>query len=297
MLSVLVPVYNYNIVALVTHIHTQLQLNNIVFEIICFDDGSTTEIVNTNLNISNLDFANYIISKENHGRASARQLLAKKATYSWLLFVDADVMPKSELYIHNYLQHIDHGYEAIYGGFAYEKKPPKLEHKLRWSYGKRYEQILAKHRNKKPYKVIISANFMIKKSVFLNINSQIEQKGYGFDNFFGALLKANSIKVLHIDNEVYHLGIETSSTYLQKTEKAVDTLLSLHKANRIKTHQNSLLNLFIVLKQYKLHYLFSSVYKQFKGTITTNLLSKQPKIKLLQLYKISYMCYKDLRKV
>ena len=67
------------------------------------------------------------------------------------------------------------------------KKLQTKTNMLRWSYGKTHEQIPAKERNKKPYKVIISANFMIKKPIFIAINSQIEQKGYGFDNFFCSL--------------------------------------------------------------------------------------------------------------
>lgn len=294
MISVLIPIYNYNIVALVTHIHTQLQLCNVTFEIICLDDASTSNIVNENENISNLEFTKYLKSKDNIGRTNARQFLSEKATYDWLLFLDADVMPKSEQFISNYLKYIDSDFEAIYGGFAYHEKVPDSSHMLRWKYGKTHEQTLAKERNKKPYKVIISANFMIKKSVFNTINSQIEQNGYGFDNFFAALLKMKKIKVFHLDNEAYHLGIETSQVYLSKKEKAAETLLSLYKANKIENHQNDLLHLFIKLKRYKLHTVFSMFYKLFKKPLRQNLLSSNPSMKVLQLYRISYMCYKDI---
>ena len=294
MISVLIPVYNSNIVTLVTHVHTQLQLCNVTFEIICLDDASTSEVTNENDNISNLEFTSYIKSKENLGRTNARQYLANKATYDWLLFLDADVIPKLDTFINNYLKFIDSDYEAIYGGFAYHENIPNSDYMLRWKYGKTHEQISAIQRNKRPYKVIISANFMIKKPVFIDINSQIEQKGYGFDNFFAALLKMKKAKVFHIDNEVYHLGIETSAIYLNKKEKAAETLLSLHKANKIGSHQNDLLLLFIKLKRYRLHYIFSLVYKTFKKTLKQNLLSSRPSMKVLQLYRICYMCYKDL---
>jgi len=294
MISVLIPVYNYNVVALVTQIHTQLQLCHMPFEIICLDDASTSNVVNANENISNLEHTYYLKSEDNIGRTNARQYLSKKANYDWLLFLDADVIPKSDVYINNYLKYIDSEYEAIYGGFAYHEKAPDSNYMLRWKYGKTHEQILAELRNRKPYKVIISANFMIKKSTFLAINSQIEQNGYGFDNFFAVLLKMKKIKVLHIDNEVYHLGIETSKTYLSKKEKAADTLLSLHNANKIGSHQNDLLHLFIKLKRYRLHNLFSGFYKLFKKPLQQNLLSSNPSMKILQLYRISYMCYKDV---
>lgn len=294
MISVLIPVYNYKVVALVTTIHTQLQLCNVPFEIICLDDASSSDIVKENYGITTLEFTSYIKSNENIGRTYARQSLAEKAKYEWLLFLDADVLPKSDLFISNYIARTDLEYDTFYGGFAYHEEPPTSNYRLRWKYGKTHEQISAKERNKRPYKVIISANFMIKKSVFKAINSQIEQKGYGFDNFFAALLKMKNIKVFHLDNEVFHLGIETSEAYLHKKEKAAETLLKLHRANKIENHQNDLLHLFIKLKRYKLHSIFSVVYKVFKKPIQNNLYSANPSMKLLQLYRISYLCYKDL---
>ncbi len=41
MLSILIPTYNYNIVALVSEIHRQISNTEIPFEIICLDDAST----------------------------------------------------------------------------------------------------------------------------------------------------------------------------------------------------------------------------------------------------------------
>jgi len=294
MISVLIPVYNYNVVALVTQIHSQLLLCNVSFEIICLDDASTSNAVDENEGISDLGFTTYLKSKENLGRTNARQFLAEKANYEWLLFLDADVMPKNEQFINHYLECLDKNYEAIYGGFAYHEETPSSEYMLRWTYGSTHEQVKAQKRNKKPYKVIISANFMIKASVFSDINSQIEQKGYGFDNFFGALLKMNNIKVVHIDNEVYHLGIESSRDYLRKKEKAAETLLSLHQANKIKNHDNDLLHTFIKLKRFGLNTIGSLFYKLFHKTLKQNLLGTKPSMNILQLYRISYMCYKDL---
>ena len=120
------------------------------------------------------------------------------------------------------------------------------------------------------------------------------QKGYGFDNFFGALLKSKNAKVFHIDNEVYHLGIESSKRYLRKKEKAAETLLSLYKADKIKNHQNDLLKLYITLKKWKCNSILSLIFKQFNKRIKANLLSSNPSMTLFQLYRISYMCYKDL---
>lgn len=289
MLSVLIPTYNYNVYKLVESIHQQLTQQNIAFEIIVFEDGSTS-IINSNLNFSN---TKHIINKENIGRISARTYLAEQSQYDWLLFLDADVLPKTEVLIEKYLSKIDNAFDAIFGGFAYKKSKPHKDFLLRWAYGKSKEEKAANIRNKTPYKVIISANFIIKKLVFLNVFSNFSlQKGYGYDSYFAMLLKQKKYRVLHIDNEVFHLGIEQSKTFINKTEQAVNTLLSLYESEHDNNEQNDLLNLFSKLKTYKLIGFFSGFYSVFGAVIKRNLLSSNPSIILFQLYKISYMCNK-----
>lgn len=292
MLSVLIPVYNYNCVQLVETIHEQLTSSNTDFEIICQDDASelfTTE----NKRISNLSYATYQISPTNLGRIATRQQLASAAKYDWLLFLDADVLPKSEQFIQNYLDVLTTDVDAIYGGFAYYEEATESHYSLRWKYGKKKEQVSALIRTKAPYKIVISANFLIKKTVFLSINSQIDSKGYGYDNYFGAILKVKNSKVLHIDNEVFHLGIEDNAIYLNKTKQAVETLHQLHRASKITDSDNDLLELFKTLKTYKLHLVFGLLYKWFHKSIEEQLTGKNPSITLLQVYKLSYICYLD----
>jgi glycosyltransferase involved in cell wall biosynthesis len=294
MISVLIPVYNYNVVALVKSIHKQLAATSINFEIKCLDDCSTVYI-SENSTVSNLHNTTFETSTTNKGRNATRQQLAETALYDWLLFLDADVLPKSEQFIQNYLAYATSNFDAIYGGFAYYEELPKSNYTLRWKYGKIKEQVSAVIRNKTPYKVIISANFMVKKEVFLKINSKINAKGYGYDNYFGAMLKSNHINVLHIDNEVYHLGIDDSSTYLRKKELAAETLVTLSNSGFISQHDNDLLKLFEQLKYFKLHYVLNLMHHCFASRMKKNLISKKPSIPLLQLYRITYMCYFELK--
>ncbi|MFK7781948.1 glycosyltransferase family 2 protein [Psychroserpens sp.] len=293
MISVLIPIYNYNVVTLVTQIHAQLQLCDIPFEIICLDDASTSDCVVKNEKISNFEFITYLKSNTNLGRTSARQYLSGKATYEWLLFLDADVIPKSEKFIKNYLNLITSEYEAIYGGICYDIKKPEADSMLRWVYGKANEEVNASTRNKTVYKSIVSANFLMKKTIFINLNSKIEGKGYGYDNYFGTLLKSNNIKVLHIDNEVFHYGLEPNEAYITKKEKAAETLLKLYNSGKIDTHQNDLLKLYIHLKRFRLRSIFSLIYKVFKTMFKRHLSGSKPSIKILQLYRICYMCHLD----
>ena len=292
MISVLIPVYNYTIIPLVEELYKQLQASKVTYEIIVWDDGSSEAFNLQNKIINHVPNIHYFRSETNYGRTKTRQLLYKKSLFDWLLYLDADVLPKHPEFIQNYLNTIPENYDAIYGGYAYGKIAPKDSMLLRWKYGSAKEEVDAKIRNEKPYKIVISGNFMIKRSVFSSLNSEIEDSGYGFDNYFGTLLKAHQVKVFHINNEVYHLGIESSELFLSKTKEAVDTLLHLYQNGKIRTHDNGLLHLFTSLKNKKLYGFFSAIYKRSRQKMERNLLGKNPSIALMQLYKISYMCFK-----
>ena len=103
MLSVLIPTYNYNAFLLVKEIHQQLTLGEIDFEIICLDDGSKSSINTKNEEINKFSFTSFKSLPKNIGRSAIRNLLAKKATYNWLLFLDADVIPVKSNFIKNYI--------------------------------------------------------------------------------------------------------------------------------------------------------------------------------------------------
>jgi hypothetical protein len=294
MLSVLIPVYNYDIRLLVNTIHNQLRDCDVKFEIICIDDCSEKSYSLINTEINNLSNTSYTISNKNIGRIAIRQALAEQANYEWLLFLDADVMPKMDNFISNYTSLLFPNYDAIYGGFAYKQEQPKDDYMLRWVYGTSNEQVSASKRNQTPYKIVISANFLIKKAIFKRLNSQITQRGYGYDNYFGALLKSNEQKVFHIDNEVYHLGLEPNENYLNKIEQSVDTLLKLESNGDLQQTENTLYNTYKLLKKLKINHLFSWIYKVYKNRFKKNLLSSKPKVSVLQFYKLSYICFQDL---
>jgi len=295
MISILIPTYNYDISNLLIEIHKQASKANIKFEIICFDDNSEKYVLENKTAIDNLPNAKIISSEKNLGRVHARHTLLNTSKFNWLLFLDADVMPKSNTFIQNYIEGIHLNFDVMFGGFAYHKKRPDNNAILRWKYGRIYEEVDAKKRNLKPHQLIISANFFIKKTIFNTINSQIDRKSYGLDNYFAALLKQNNIKVLHINNEVFHNGLESSITYVKKAEECIITLLWLYNKKKMLKHDNKLLSLFVLLKKIKLNYVMLLFYNTFSSAIKKNLVGPEPNMYLLQIYKLSYICYKDLK--
>ncbi|WP_159021424.1 glycosyltransferase family 2 protein [Formosa sp. L2A11] len=293
MLSVLVPIYNYSVVHLVTTLHKQLTACNIPFEILCLDDGSDKEYVLKNKVIESLIHTSFFKSEENKGRTETRQRLSYASKFDWLLFLDSDTLPKNNTFIANYISHLNTDIDAIFGGITYKDTPPKPEFLLRWKYGIKYESQTAETRKPLPFKNIVSANMCMRKHVFNAINTNITYNAYGLDNYFGSKLKENKAKILHINNPVYHLGLESNNVYLLKKEEATQTLLKLIRENLIKNKDNKILCLFQLLKKTHLNHLFSYIYKTSHPAIKKQLTSENPSISLFQFYRIAYMCYVD----
>lgn len=294
MLSILIPVHNCNVTALVSSIHHQVQEIGVPFEICCMDDHSKQEIAQENLAIQTLPFTSYKISIQNNGREHTRQVLSEQASFDTLLFLDADTMPLHANFIKTYLEYVQGDYEAVFGGIEYEDIPPSQDKLLRWTYGKHNESRKAKERNKHLYQSITSPNFLIKKAVFESINSKIIGKDYGYDIYFAKLMRENNIKALHIDNEVLHLGLETSEDYLRKSEEALKTYLNLFRTGQIDSKDSKLLATFSKLKSLNLNYLISRLFQVYKKPIAKNLLGKRPSTSLFQLYRLSYLCHADI---
>jgi hypothetical protein len=294
MLSILIPTHNYDVTALVKQLHEQISKTAIKHEIIVYDNGSIAETVEKNKKINTLKNVELILSEKNIGISVAREFLSEKAKYDWILLLDADTQLKYENYILNYTNYLNTEQEVVFGGFAYENKKPDKNESLRWKYGMKHENVSAKKRNKNPYKITIAGNLLIKKEIYQSFNLHYIGDAYGMDLYLGPQLKKNKVSVLHIDNEVYHLGLENNEKYLRKVEIAIVTLLKLYKRNFIDKHENDLLFTYEKLKQTKLNYLFSLFYTILKHPIKLNLLSGNPSIKLLQLYKIFYLCHYDL---
>ena len=232
MLSILIPTYNYNTLLLVKTLQQQAIKSKISFEIIVLDDASSdTQSSIENNKINTLEHCTYIESEKNLGRTATRNILAHKAKFNWLLFLDADVIPLNHDYIETYVKELNNKHDVISGGIVYETQRPTQNQLLRWVYGKTRESKSAKARNKKPYN-IISANLLITKEVFLKANN-FETNHYGLDIYFSYKIRELKAKVQHIENPTIHLGLESTAIFLEKSLGAIQTTYTLEKDNKI----------------------------------------------------------------
>jgi len=297
MLSVLIPVYNYKVSNLVHALHKQLSAASLDFEIICLDDASKIDYIEQNKTIEALPKTSYKQSQKNNGIAVTRDQLVAQSNYPWILLLDADVAIESQSYISNYLNAIKQGHEVIFGGICYQSKRPENQEILRWKYGRSYEEKDAKLRNLKPYKNTSAGNLCVKKRLYQLFASKEVGNKYGMDIFLGPQLKHKGIRVYHINNCVIHLGLESSKDFLKKTERAVETLLSLYRKDQIVLHDNTLLTVFLGLKKLRIHHLVALLFNLSKTLLTSNLLSNRPMIRFLQFYKIGYLCLLDSKQL
>lgn len=293
MLSILIPTYNYNISALVEKVHKQVKQLDVTFEILCYDDGSTDKnVIAANEEINSLENTKYIILEKNIGRSAIRNLLAKEASFDWLLFLDADVLPKNDDFIALYLKSITEKSQVIYGGILYTEKKPNNNHLLRWVYGRKREALPTEKRNKDIYLSFLTLNFLIKKDVFKQVSFDEDIPNLRHeDTLFSYHLKLNTINIAHIENPAYHLGLEKSSTFLNKSIESVDALKLFLKQDLIPENYTLITRVFFKLKKVRLHYLLAFIYKTFKGFFENNLLSKKPSLYVFDLYRLSYLCY------
>ncbi|MCO4822574.1 MAG: glycosyltransferase, partial [Flavobacteriaceae bacterium] len=256
----------------------------------CMDDGSFSEHNKQNQHINSLTNSKFIENIKNVGSKANRLRLAKEAQYEWLLFVDADSKPKSSNYLLNYLNCTKESFEAIFGGFTYDYELEDNTKSLRYTFGKHREEIDANKRNKNPYKVIISANFMIKRSSFLSINNEENINIYGLDYLFSAQLKARHVKINHINNEVYHLGLDSNSKFLEKTRNAVEALHYFNASEKIIAHNISLLRAYNILKSLGLIQIYIWLYRTFEAKMKANLIGTSPNLFVFDTYRLSYLC-------
>ena len=290
MLSILIPVYNYDVRALVLELHKQCSKCQIDFEILVQDDSSTI-FKNENSSINSLDNCSFNLLKNNIGRSAIRNLLAKNAKYNDLLFLDADVQLIGDFFILNYLSKITNEEKIVYGGIQYQIDKPEKDKILRWTYGNAKEALTVDKRKKQNYLSFLTLNFLIKKSIFdtVSFNENIPNLRHE-DTLFSFDLMTNKIKIEHIDNPILHLGLDFNIDFVTKSEQAIDNLKYLIDNKLIDSRYVKMSALVFDLKKYKVQLFVSSIYRTIKPLLLKNIYGKNPSLLLFDFYRVGYFC-------
>ena len=228
MLSICIPVYNFDVTGLVVTLHQQAVRQNIAAEVICIDDCSNAEFRDINKDICNT-YGRYIQLEENIGRARIRNLFLEYALYDYLLFLDCDSVLITSNFVRKYADAIiSNGAEVICGGRIYNEIKPSSQKLLRWKYGRKKESITVEARLKHPNVSFITCNFAINRNTLINCKFDERLVKYGHeDTLFGFQLKKNKIRILHIENPILNGYLEDNDEFLDKTELGLENLLNI----------------------------------------------------------------------
>lgn len=230
MLSICIPIYNFDVTELVNALSNQLKNISDEANIVLIDDFSEEQFKNTNKKVCKNH--TYIELEQNIGRSKIRNLFLNYTTSKYLLFLDCDSKITSDNFIANYLSSIKSNKEISVscGGRTYPDRAPTKEQILSWKYGIKRESKSYTERQKKPYVSFMTNNFLVKKSVLETIPFDERLTQYGHeDTLFGSYLKKYSIPILHINNAVLNGDIEENEAYLNKTKLAIENLILILK--------------------------------------------------------------------
>lgn len=227
MLSVCVPVYNYDARGLVRSLAAQVAAMDGDGELVCLDDGSDPTWRGVLEELA--ECGRYVRLEENVGRARIRNLFLDYSQGDYLLFVDVD-SEVGEGFLSRYVEALRAEPAVVVGGRVYDRRGDDPAHRLRYLYGTQVESKPVEWRVAHPYQSFMSNNFAVKREVLQRypFDESIRQYGHE-DTLFGYRLEQEGVPITHIDNPVVNGQVERNEVFLAKTVEAVHTLAVLEE--------------------------------------------------------------------
>lgn len=286
-LSILIPIYNFQVIPLVHDLTAQCNDLNMEYEIICVDDFSSPEYQVQNQDLKAIENCTYLKLEKNAGRSKIRNHLAQLAKYKWLLYMDCDSIVPNHNFIKKYVELIEKNkHEVVYGGRIHPKNVDSSVI-LRYKYGRQREEKPAALRSKNPYLSFMTNNFVISKELYVAIKSDESIIGYGYEDVRFALeLQQKNIPILHIDNPLVHIGLEKNKVFIDKTNEGMRNLALLIQNNKID-QRVKIVKYFKLLKRFNAFKLFQKMYALIDKKIFKNLHSNKPSLFYFDLYKLN----------
>lgn len=290
-ISILIPTYNHVCVELVSTLQRQASQLPISYEIIVADDGSTlAETIKANRAINDYTNSRYIERPENAGRAAIRNYLAEKASQTWLLFIDSDMVVRRPDFLRQYVDTSDE--QAVWdGGICVGGDAKLLSRNLRYQYERAAEhEHTAERRQQEPYRDFHTANFMAPRQLMLKNPFDLRFRHYGYEDvLFGMQLERRHIPIYHIDNPLSFEVFEENAQFLDKTEEGLRTLHTfrqeLKAGSRLLQRVERLGWLMPLLR----------LYHQATNKLERRILLRHPSLFLFSLYRLGYYVALDGR--
>ena len=226
-LSILIPVFNREVAALVTGLLAQAADWPGPLEIVLLDDKSAAAYQVKNRLLGSRPGVRYEELSANVGRAAIRNQLAARARYEWLLLLDNDSLLPDGQFLARYARAVREQPAALFiGGTTYEAAPPADPALyLRWHYGRAREMRPAAERQRHPTSQLTINNALLRRELLQKYPLDERLSGYGHeDTRLGLELARAGVAVQHLDNPVLHDGLEPAALFLEKSRQAVHNL-------------------------------------------------------------------------
>lgn len=250
MLSICIPTYNTDCSELLDILEEQIaQLEETVEVLVC-DDFSTDD-VRKNQEACERNGFSFFENQSNLGSISTRIKLAKNSSFNWLLFIDADMLPKTDEYVIKYTNFVTfNNADVAIGGCCYANEIKPFSLRLR--YGRNREEISAEKRQLNPYNSILFGNILIKKELFSEVFNDFQDNAYGEDIYLSSSLKSLNKDVVHLPNETYHLGLENNREFVKKIQKSGEMHARLDSNSALDLSHSKLVRTYSLLNRYML---------------------------------------------
>ncbi|MCQ2336423.1 MAG: glycosyltransferase [Paludibacteraceae bacterium] len=283
MISILVPIYNFDSRELIKEIHRQCEEADIDYDILVADDAST-ECLDAINEISGYPYITFFRYDENQGRSAIRNDLAVHAKHNFLLFIDCDAQIRSNDYIKNYLPYLKDNV-CVFGGIALYPDPLSDDYSIERMYNAKVETKYVKNH------VFTSFNFLIDRNLFLAYMFDDKICGYGHEDTMLAYRVSETTKIEYIDNPLVHLGISKNDAYLNKVKESCANMLKLEGLYSYKDAMSGmrLWNSYTMVKRLKMKDLLRTVLYFIYPHILKKVMSRCSSLFSLDLLKLYYI--------
>ena len=219
-LSVLTPFLRDDPSGLLQAIEAQAARLSQSVEIIALDDGSNDEALADLVRgqIEGLAMpAAFVRLLDNEGRSAARNRLAQLARGRHLLYLDADTVPDAEDFLQRYLDMIAAGDPPlVIGGFSLKQASQAPQFALHRTIATRLDCMPVKVRQVTPWRFVYGSNILVRRDVMHATPFNPHYRAWGWEDQEWGMRVANQWPIVHVDNTVTHLGLDTVETLIEK---------------------------------------------------------------------------------
>ncbi len=185
--------------------------------------------------------AGFALAPQNLGRSAARNALAEAAKGGHILFLDADSLPDEPGFVARALAAARAAPEAVTcGGRTGQRCPPApRDARLFETHSRKREWIPAAERNRDAHGNFLSANFQLRRDLFLAAPFDARFTGWGWEDTDWALRIRPHAPLHHMDNTVSHMEHHTDAAWLGRLDRSVGNyaLLAAAHPEAVRRHR------------------------------------------------------------